>query len=151
MAAVARHWPQLEENKATVRLKSKKTSITAPTCAIYSNSKSKDGLDVQSSSKIISELICSAGGHKGKGTSFKPGPTTDCPTAEDPLAGRAVVSTNGCDFTDYQVDEGDFVIAKPGVYCNGIKVKKKASLLPEGVYVIKGGVREGRGRCDAQG
>ncbi|MEZ5839091.1 MAG: TadE/TadG family type IV pilus assembly protein [Hyphomicrobiales bacterium] len=129
-----------EENKATIRLKSK-TSITAPTCAIYSNSKSKDGLDVQSSSKIISELICSAGGYKGKGTSFKPGPTTDCPTAEDPLAGRAVVSTNGCDFTDYQVDEGDFVIAKPGIYCNGITVKKKATLtLSEGVYVIKGGV-----------
>lgn len=128
-----------EKGDGTVKLKEQAT-ITAPTCAIYSNSAAKHGMDVADKSKITAELICSAGGVKGKSASFDPGATQDCPTAVDPLAGRAEISFSGCDHDKFEVAEGAYVIAKPGTYCNGIKVKKKATLiLSEGVYVIDGG------------
>ena len=128
-----------EKGDGTVKLKEQAT-ITAPTCAIYSNSGAKHGMDVADKSKITAELICSAGGVKGKSASFDPGATQDCPTAVDPLAGRAEISFSGCDHDKFEVAEGAHVIAKPGTYCNGLKVKKKATLvLSEGVYVFDGG------------
>jgi Putative Flp pilus-assembly TadE/G-like len=114
--------------------------VKADGCAVYSNSSSKDGLYVSSTSTMKSAYSCSGGGF-GTGVSvFSPTPTVDCPPMDDPLSQRPQPTVGGCDYTDFAVKNDDQVLS-PGVYCGGILIDNKANVtLKPGVYIINGGV-----------
>ncbi len=112
--------------------------LTAPTCAVYSNSMSKYGLVTFLKSTIEAELICSSGGYSGKDASFQPSPIVDCPQLQDPLSDRKAPSYSGCDYKDFKVSAGDVTIY-PGVYCGGLTIGGTANVFAQpGVYVISG-------------
>lgn len=124
----------------------KKAAITATGCAIYSNSKSPEGITVADQAVVNANFICSAGGVKlDKKMALDPAPLIDCPPISDPLASRPPPAVGGCDFKKLRVDKGVTTSLSPGVYCGGIEIKGEVSLDP-GVYVIKNGslkVKEG--------
>jgi Flp pilus assembly protein TadG len=117
--------------------------LSAPECAVYSNSAATDGIAAIKWSRMTAELACSAGGYKGAASRYGSSPPlTDCPAIEDPLSSRpAPFVSNYCD--------GDGLVLKskkgsttlsPGVYCNGLTIKSKANVtLEPGIYVIKDG------------
>lgn len=117
----------------------KKSAINAEGCAIYSNSTSKDGINISDSAKVTASFICSAGGVKtAKNYALDPAPLTDCPVIPDPLANRPEPYVGACDFTKFKVDEKTTVKLAPGVYCGGLEINGKAEL-KSGLYVIKNG------------
>lgn len=116
-------------------------TLTAPDCAVQSNSTSANGLHVAPSGEIISTVICSSGGVKGDGT-FDPEARTDCPQLDDPLIDRPAPAAGGCDFLDMVIKGGRESIS-PGIYCGGLKIEGGAEVTAEpGIYVISGGKLE---------
>lgn len=112
--------------------------ITAPECAVQSNSSDPQSLEVIGASRIESAGTCSSGGITGP-DSITPDPETDCPALDDPLSDRPPPNVVGCDFLDFHVEEGVSTIS-PGTYCGGIKMANKAVVYAEpGIYVITGG------------
>jgi Flp pilus assembly protein TadG len=120
-------------------------SMAAPDCAVQSNSKDPAGLNVSSNAKIVSTVICSAGGTTGSG-SFTPKPETDCPRLDDPLAARPAPKFGGCDFVTKQTFKKDGVITAtnvPTVFCGGLTIEGGATVQAQpGTYVILGGKLE---------
>lgn len=117
----------------------KKSAINAEGCAIYSNSTSKDGINISDSAKVTASFICSAGGVKtAKNYALDPAPLTDCPVISDPLVARPEPYVGACDFTKFKLDEKAAATLSPGVYCGGLEINGKASLRA-GLYVIKNG------------
>ena len=111
--------------------------LTAPDCAVQSNSVDPGGLEVSGGGKLVSTVICSSGGFKG-GT-YVPAPTTDCPALDDPLAQRQGPPAAGCDYLNRVIDGGRVSIS-PGVYCGGLKLDGNAYINAEpGIYVMAGG------------
>lgn len=128
------------DNKSdrTVSL-SGKAKVTAPDCAIVSNSSSTEGLAVIEDAYLESDQNCSSGGALGSQKNYKIAPTTDCPATNDPLMGRKRPASTTCNYTN-KVVKGLITILSPGVYCGGITISEKANVLfKPGVYVIKGG------------
>lgn len=120
-------------------IKTSAAQLTAPDCAVQSNSSDPSGLTVGSGGKIVSTVICTSGGYSGGSTSFEPTPTTDCPALDDPLAARQPPSFSGCDYLNRVIESGKVSIS-PGTYCGGIKIGKAAEVTAEpGIYVITGG------------
>ena len=118
--------------------------LTAPDCAVYSNSTATDGLAARKDALISSDLSCSAGGFSGPLGNFDPKPTTDCPRVEDPLASREPPSVGPCDHTGFEVRTGTATL-KPGTYCGGILIDNKAFVIFEpGQYIVKDGVMRSR-------
>ena len=116
-------------------------TLTAPQCAVQSNSTDPNGLHVSGSSQLISTLICSSGGVEGGG-SFEPAPQTDCTPLDNPLASRVPPTAGGCDYLDRKIKNGPVSIS-PGVYCGGLKIEKTAVVTAEpGIYIISGGKLE---------
>ena len=123
--------------------------LTAPDCAVQSNSKDKGGLEVSGGGKLISTVICTSGGYKGG--IYEPPPTTDCPVLDDPLAERQAPVTKGCDYLD-RVIGGGRVSISPGTYCGGLKIDSDASVRAEpGIYVIVGGRLEVKAKATLTG
>lgn len=117
----------------------KKAAITAKNCALYSNSKSPEGITVADQAKITADFICSAGGVKlDKKMALDPAPLKDCPPIADPLANRPPPAVGGCDFNKLKIDKGKTATLAAGTYCKGIEIKGAVTLDP-GVYVIKNG------------
>lgn len=113
--------------------------VTASKCNTHSNSKATDGLVVNGLSTMSAKVICTSGGYTGAQNAFDPVPTTDCPEAADPLAGRAAPVETKCDFTDYKVEIG-LQTLRPGVYCGGLVVTTLARVrLMHGTYIMKDG------------
>jgi hypothetical protein len=114
--------------------------ITAPDCAVQSNSSDPDGLVAKNLSIVVSLLACSSGGYDGLG--FVPPPQTDCPVLQDPLEYRLPPDNNGCDYLDTEFSGGSRTIS-PGVYCGGLKITGTADVTVDpGTYVIAGGKLE---------
>lgn len=115
--------------------------MTAPDCAVYSNSLNIRGLGATDGSKLVSKLSCTAGGYEGAGTNFNKLPLTDCPSLADPLAARPAPTIGACDATGLEIKGGaSETTLPPGVYCGGLAIKANASVkLAPGVYVIKDG------------
>lgn len=112
-------------------------TITAPECAIQSNSSDANGLLSKNGSALVSSFTCTAGGYEGSG--FAPKPEVDCPVLDDPLASRQPPANSGCDFLDFKLDKGAHTIM-PGHYCGGLTITNDAEVSAEpGVYVISGG------------
>jgi hypothetical protein len=113
--------------------------VTAPDCAIQSNSTDPKGLSAKNLSTLISSYTCSSGGYEGLPIAFVPKPDTDCPVLDDPLAERSPPPVGGCDFLDFKSEKGADTI-RPGHYCGGLKISNDADVFAEpGIYVISGG------------
>lgn len=116
--------------------------VTAPKCAIHSNSSDPEGLAAGLLSTLVSSFTCTSGGYSGGLTSFVPTPETDCPVLEDPLAERSPPAVGGCDYLDFVADSGVLTV-EPGHYCGGLKVTNNADVVASpGIYIISGGKLE---------
>jgi hypothetical protein len=121
--------------------------MSAPECAVQSNSKDPSGLTVKDGSKIISSVICTSGGAKGGSSAFEPAPQTDCPPLDDPLASRDPPAVGGCDYLDRKITGGKVSIS-PGVYCGGLKIDNSAEVTAEpGIYTMMLGKLEVAGKA----
>jgi Flp pilus assembly protein TadG len=115
------------------------SKLTAPACAIFSNSSATDGLAANDNSLLTADYSCSAGGAVGTMANYSTPPVTDCRPVEDPLAARGVPANLACDHMNKTVS-GLFTSLTPGVYCGGLRITKSANVLfKPGVYVIKDG------------
>lgn len=113
--------------------------VTAPKCAVFSNSVATNGFIAKDNAVLTSDYNCSAGGIEGLTKNFTTKPTTDCRPVADPLAARGVPVDKGCNYTN-KVVSGLITILSPGTYCGGIQIKDNANVLfRPGVYVIKNG------------
>ena len=130
----------LEENAPQTIDLDKNARLSAPNCAIYSNSKKPNGLTISNSASMKANFICSAGGKlSGVPGSFSPEPRTDCPVIPDPLKARPLPLPSGCKATDLVI-KGTTNNLDPGTYCGGLTVGAGAivSLAP-GIYIFKDG------------
>jgi Flp pilus assembly protein TadG len=132
----------LEVNKAS--------TVLANDCGLYANSKSASAVTLDAGAKIVSSMVCSAGGVSSLGVML-PDATTDCPPLPDPLAGRAPPKFGGCDYNSVSYKSGKHVLT-PGVYCGGLVVSSSASIeFKPGVYVMKDGPFQVGGQSDVTG
>lgn len=123
---------------STVKL-ANSAHLTAPNCAVFSNSTAPDGLSATQDSLLMTSYSCSVGGFKGAAINYTTPPVTDCRPAEDPLAARGVPSSMGCDFTN-KVVSNKIEALTPGTYCGGIHITKHSKVeFKPGTYVIKDG------------
>jgi hypothetical protein len=113
-------------------------SVSAPDCALYSNSKSERGMAFARNTNTSSNLVCSAGGVVYSPGNVDPEPTTDCPQIADPLAGRPPPAFGPC--VNVAMPIRTDTTLHPGRYCNGIIITVKSDVKFEpGDYVIEGG------------
>lgn len=126
--------------------------LEAPTCALYSNSKNRNGLIARADAKIVAAFICSAGGRSSKSVgSFTPSPQTDCPVMPDPLLSRPQPVAGGCMERELVIKSGT-VTLKPGTYCDGLKITGGAKVtLSPGVYIFKKGKLQVEGGASLTG
>lgn len=127
----------------------KNAQVTANGCSLYSDSTNKTGMVGGSNALAQAETICSAGGFSGVRANFSPTPQTECPVIQDPLIGRANPTVGACASLPYPfnllplnkapvIDKS--VTLEPGTYCNGLTVKKNATVsLKPGIYVFVNG------------
>lgn len=80
-----------------------KAKLTADNCAVYSNAKKKDSIVVLGGAVMKADMICTAGGIKGKLNGMFPRPLTDCPILKDPLASRPEPTVGNCVETNLQI------------------------------------------------
>jgi Flp pilus assembly protein TadG len=117
--------------------------LSAPGCAVYSNSTSPKSLWLHDTARVSADLICVAGGVQGPDYGFTQSqPMSDCPAIEDPLRDRAkpaVGNLNHCDRTNLMVSPSQTVTLNPGIYCGGIKILGGQATLRPGVYTMKNG------------
>ena len=133
----------LDPNRSkTVGLKDR-AELSAPDCAVYSNSLASDGLAARNSSRVGAELACVVGGYRGSASQYTLSqPLTGCAVFDDPLASRPAPAFGGyCDFDELEVEaEGGLVTLYPGVYCDGLSIEEGADVkLMPGIYVIRDG------------
>ncbi len=130
----------LERDKNGVINLEKSAVLSAPGCAIYSNSRKPDGLRSKDTGSLKASFICSAGGKVAdKFGAFDPTPRTDCPVLSDPLRSRPLPTAGGCVATD-MVIKGSTVNLTPGTYCGGLKIRSGSRVtLTPGVYIFRGG------------
>lgn len=124
----------------------KNARVTGQNCAVFSNSTHTNAIKSKNSANLTASLICSAGGKDGLPGNFAPEPLTDCPTFDDPLAGRPEPLIAPCDAAlPTKVDTSRSLW--PGTYCGGLDIRGGAEVkLDAGIYVIKDGpliVRDG--------
>lgn len=126
--------------------------LTGRNCAVYSNSASTKGVEVQAASAITATFTCSHGGAAGPLTSYKPEPITDCPKIVDPLKDRPApfAASEPCDFTDTKIKTTTTI--DPGVYCGGLKINSKGKVyLNPGIYIIRDGALQAAGKTELIG
>jgi hypothetical protein len=129
----------------------KGAKMTAPSCAVYSNSKATDGITVDTTAMINSDFVCSGGGVSYTPGSIKPDPTSDCSVLADPLAARPAPKVSACTATNLKITSG-VVTLNPGVYCGGIEIINIAAVtFAPGDYIIKDGPFKVAGLTFARG
>lgn len=126
-------------DSATVSLETN-AAITAPKCAVYSNSLSTSGLVSTGNANLVSQLACSSGGFSGSARNYNfVAPITDCPAVTDPLVSRPPPTVGPCREQDavYSHYIGNL---QPGVYCGGLTIKASSDVtLRPGIFIIKDG------------
>ncbi len=116
-----------------------RAQLTAPGCAVYSNSSNAQGMVGLNFSNLSAQVICSAGGKVGAKANFTPDPITNCPQLRDPLASRPPPAVGGCNQRNMVISGGSTTL-RPGVYCGGLRITQGANVrLAPGEYVIKDG------------
>lgn len=129
------------DNRAAGTLNLEASSLlTAPSCLVYSDSKSSQGIMALSNSVLTAGFVCTAGGKITEtDANITPQPATDCPAMPDPLAGRPPPLAAGCDHLLMIVPGGSTTL-QPGVYCGGLIISLGANVtMAPGVYTIKDG------------
>ncbi len=128
-----------ESAKETIAL-TNRARLTAPDCAVYSNSLSKEGLSVKNSALLISGLLCTAGGAEGsKMVNYDPAPIFDCPQLQDPLRDRVPPQASGCKAKKLTI-KGKNTTLYPGTYCDDLTITDGANVIfKSGIYIIKDG------------
>lgn len=117
----------------------KNARVTGQNCAVFSNSTHVNSLRSKDSAVMSASLICAAGGKDGGKGNFTPEPLTDCPTFDDPLAGRPEPVVGGCS-TEFPTKVTGTLALSPGTYCGGLSVEPGARVtLDPGIYVFKDG------------
>lgn len=128
---------------ATIKM-SNRARLSAPECAVYSNSLSDKSLWLADTSRVYADAICVAGGVHGSDSSFTLNkPTTDCPPLKDPLRNRpepVINDLDDCDYQNVKILPLQDKRLKPGVYCGGILIMGGKAHLDPGIYVIKDGM-----------
>lgn len=113
--------------------------VTALNCAVFSNSTDAQSIKSKQTSVLTASLICSAGGRDGTKGNFMPEPLMDCPTFDDPLAGRPEPAVGACDKSVRTRIQGN-VRLTPATFCGGLRIEDGAEVeLAPGTYVIKDG------------
>lgn len=113
--------------------------VTGQNCAIFSNSIHTLSIKAKNSAVLSASMICTAGGKDGSKGNFTPEPLTDCPTFDDPLAGRPEPMVGACNEALPTRVVEDTVLF-PGTYCGGLLIDAGATVkLQAGTYVIKDG------------
>ncbi|MEZ5872605.1 MAG: pilus assembly protein TadG-related protein [Nitratireductor sp.] len=114
------------------------SALNASDCSVHSNSSHPKSIKMSKLAAISAPLTCVGGGVDGPDTNIVPSAITDCPAANDPLAGRNPVSTGSC-MPKLGDIKGEKATLSPGTYCDDIKIDKQAdvTLLP-GVYSFQG-------------
>lgn len=113
--------------------------LSAPDCAVYSNSANRAGLQSVGNAQLVSKLACSTGGFVGNARNFNQLPLTDCPPVADPLSSRPAPAVGACKErnADYQNFTG---VLNPGVYCGGLTIRSSSNVtFKPGIYVMKDG------------
>ena len=81
-------------------------------CAVYSNSSSPSGLQVDGGAALRAGMVCSAGGGSGD---IEPPLVVDCPSLGDPLGARPTPSSGACDQNDMTIGvESEFLTSQLG-------------------------------------
>ncbi|MEO1703124.1 MAG: pilus assembly protein TadG-related protein [Pseudomonadota bacterium] len=128
-----------DKNQYAVDLKTK-SSLTASTCAVYSNSDHSNGIRISGDGRLEAGLICSSGGTQGPNANYVGNTVTNCPTVSDPLIARPKPTVGGCTYNNRQIT-GQTVTLTPGVYCGGLTVGSGSNVtFGSGIYIIKDGV-----------
>lgn len=112
--------------------------LRAEDCIIWSNS-TDDGALNFSRGESLAKAFCTAGkARHGYGTS-KPVPQEKCRKLPDPLAGFHIPNTGPCEHhkKSYKIGKNNHI--KPGVYCDGLRIRGKRVTIDPGVYVVRGG------------
>lgn len=110
--------------------------VTGKNCAVYSNSNHTSGLKAKNSAVLKASFICSRGGKDGGPGNFSPPPLVDCPSFDDPLAGRPEPIAESCDARKPTTIKSDTTL-EPGTYC-GLEIGGGAKVeLRDGVFVFK--------------
>jgi hypothetical protein len=130
----------LDESASSAVKLTTNAKMTAPSCAIYANSNTSNGITVDGTGKITADMVCSVGGASyGPGT-ITPEPTTDCSKLADPLSDRPPPKFGGCDFTDRKIVSGNVTVS-PGTYCGGLEIGGLSMVtFQAGTYIIKDGL-----------
>lgn len=128
----------------------KSSRMTGNNCSVFSNSSSTTGLIVRDDAVLSAKTVCSAGGIDKSGK-INPEPIGDCPTFEDPLAGRPEPLLGDCDYKNVTVSDATETLS-PGVYCGGLSITGTAKVtLEPGVYAIKDGLLSVRDQASIDG
>jgi Flp pilus assembly protein TadG len=117
----------------------KNSSMTAPGCGVYSNSRNKKGMSIEENARLTASQICSSGGVEQKaGAVVTPSASPDCPQVPDPLATIPRPPAGACAETNLKIS--GIRSLSPGTYCGGIEISGTAdvTLLP-GVFVLDDG------------
>ena len=105
-------------------------------CSVFSNSTSSSGIIVRHGSTLMAQNVCSAGGVDSSGE-ISPSPLLDCPSFDDPLAGRSPPPIGSCTHNSLLVRGGARTLG-PGVYCGGLAISGGAEVtFTPGDYVIR--------------
>ncbi len=135
---------------STIKL-SGEAKLTAPGCAVQSNSTSTDGLASIDEAVLAAAVTCSSGGYSGAPRNYAKAPTTDCTAIEDPLSSRTTADFKKCDYTNTVVKKMTATL-QPGTYCGGILVDNNAFVtFAPGNYIIKDGQLRTRNSGEAVG
>lgn len=117
--------------------------LTAPNCAIWSNSSASDGIYISESAQAITRSMCSVGGASGGSVALaKPRPSTKCEPIPDPVADWVPPEIGRCDtIGGFTFTKGSGISAdlSPGVFCGGLWATEDKVTLKPGTYYIKDG------------
>jgi len=113
--------------------------MTGKGCAIFSNSKSANGLRSLNGSVVFASMICTSGGRVGGKANYMPEPLTDCPQLPDPLAQRPEPEVGPCVAKNLRIFNRRVTLS-PGTYCGGLTIEGSSRItLRPGIYVMKNG------------
>jgi Flp pilus assembly protein TadG len=114
--------------------------LSAPGCAVYSNSADTRGMTSERNAILAAGLACSAGGYLGAAKNYNRLPLTDCPVINDPLGSRPPPNFVGlAEFKDVVIENKTRSIG-PGIYKGGLKISGNSRVtMTAGIYVMQDG------------
>ena len=130
----------------------KNARLTGASCSIHSNSRSRDGILLESGSKLTTDLVCSRGGINNSGSTVTSDVLNDCPPVQDPLRYRVPPATTSCKSASRVVYSSGIIPLSPGIYCGGLELNGTArAKMSPGIYVFLNGDLTVKGDAELQG